>query len=121
MRILRCGSGSGCKGRCWRKQLEGVETLELPTDYSRPAVASHRGGRVGVELSEELTGKLRELSRREGVTLFMTLLGGWQVLLGRYAGQQDIAVGTDIANRNHLETEGMIGFFVNQLVLRSEL
>src|SRR5229473_4616319 len=105
----------------WRKQLEGIETLELPTDYSRPAVASHRGGRVGLELSQDLTEKLRELGRREGMTLFMTLLGGWQVLLGRYTGQQDIAVGTVIANRNRVETEELIGFFVNTLVLRSGL
>src|SRR5229473_6223736 len=105
----------------WRKQLEGIETLELPTDYSRPAVASHRGGRVGLELSQDLTEKLRELSRGEGATLFMTLLGGWQVLLGRYTGQRDIAVGTAIANRNRAETEELIGFFVNTLVLRSEV
>jgi len=105
----------------WRKQLEGVETLELPTDYSRPAVAGHRGGRVDIALDKSLTEKLRELSRREGMTLFMILLGGWQVLLGRYTGQQDIAVGTVIANRNRVETEELIGFFVNTLVLRSGL
>src|SRR5581483_8742217 len=64
---------------------------------------------------------LKQLSRAEGVTLFMTLLAAWQVLLGRYAGQQDVVVGTDVANRNRLETEGLIGFFVNQLVLRVDL
>src|SRR3984957_18362955 len=87
----------------------------------RPAVMSHAGGVVGIRLGKELTRKLKELSQREGVTLFMTLLAGYQLLLSRYSGQEDIAVGTDVANRTHAELEGLIGFFVNQLVMRTNL
>jgi len=106
----------------WKEQLRGAPAvLELPTDRARPAVQSYRGGRVGLELSEELTAGLRELSRREGVTLFMTLLAAFQILLYRYTGQTDIVVGTDVANRNRLETEPLLGFFVNQLTLRTDL
>src|SRR5215216_2979080 len=95
----------------WKKQLEGAEVLELPTDRVRPAVPSRRGGRVSFQLSEEETAGLRQVSRREGVTMFMLLMAGFQVVLSRYSGQQDITVGT----------EGLIGFFVNQLVLRTDL
>src|SRR5216684_389736 len=102
----------------WRVELKGLEVLELPTDYGRPAQASHRGGLVPFRLSEELTRGLRGVSQEQGVTLFMTLLAGFQVLLARYSGQKDIAVGTDVANRNWLESEDLPGFFVNQLVLR---
>jgi amino acid adenylation domain-containing protein len=102
----------------WRKQLVGMETLELPTDHPRPAVQSYRGGSLPFVVERELTEKLRELCRREGVTMFMALLGGFDVLMSRYSGQEDVALGTDIANRNRGEIEGLIGFFVNQLVLR---
>jgi amino acid adenylation domain-containing protein/FkbM family methyltransferase len=105
----------------WKEQLAGMETLELPTDHPRPAVMSHRGATVEMELGEELTRQIRELCRREGVTLFMVLLGAVQVLLGRYAGQQEVAVGTPIANRTRREIEPLIGFFVNTLVLRGEV
>lgn len=105
----------------WRQRLAGVPVLELPTDHPRPAAPSHRGGTVPLRLSAELTDGLRMLSRQEGATLFMTLLAGFQTLLGRYAGQDDVVVGTDVANRNRLETEELIGFFVNQLVLRTDL
>ena len=105
----------------WRRQLADVTALELPADKPRPAVASHRGARLDFRFSAELTQELKTLSRREGVTLFMTLLAGFQVALGRHAGQNDVVVGTDVANRNRLETEGLIGFFVNQLVLRMDL
>ncbi|HEX3093000.1 MAG TPA: amino acid adenylation domain-containing protein, partial [Candidatus Angelobacter sp.] len=87
----------------WKKQLAGLETLQLPTDRPRPATASHRGGAIAFQLGNELTEGLKELSRRTGVTLFMTLLGGLQVLLGRYARQDDIAVGMPVANRTHSE------------------
>jgi amino acid adenylation domain-containing protein len=107
--------------RYWRERLCGVSPLDLSADYERPAVATHRGAAVGFLLRPELTEDLKEMSRREGVTLFMTLLAGLQVLLSRYSGQRDIAVGTPIANRNRLETEALIGFFVNTLVLRSEI
>jgi amino acid adenylation domain-containing protein len=105
----------------WRKQLSGMEDLELPTDYSRPAVRTYRGARHHFVIDGELTRKLRALSQREGVTPFMALLGGFDVLLSRYSGQEEIVIGTDIANRNRAEIEELIGFFVNQLVLRVEV
>ncbi|WP_224242167.1 non-ribosomal peptide synthetase [Hyalangium gracile] len=105
----------------WRDQLKELSTLELPTDRPRPAMRSHRGAQLSVTLPASLTQALNELSRREGVTLFMTLLAGFQALLSRYSGQDDIAVGTPIANRNRTELEGLIGFFVNTLVLRTKL
>ena len=103
----------------WRTQLGGVEPLEMPTDYPRTAGGSHPGDWVHFVLPEELSEGLTRLSRDEGVTLFMVLLAVWKVLLSRYSGQEDFAVGTDVANRNRLETEGLIGFFVNTLALRS--
>jgi amino acid adenylation domain-containing protein/FkbM family methyltransferase len=105
----------------WREQLRDLNTLELPTDRARPAVQSYRGASMGFSLGQEETAALKQLSRREGATLFMVLLAAFQVLLSRYSGQSEVVVGTDIANRNHAETEELIGFFVNQLVLRTEL
>ena len=105
----------------WRRQLTDVPVLELPTDRPRPPIASHRGSKVGFALSADLTRDLKEMSQREEVTLFMMLLAGLQIVLGRCAGQDDVAIGTDVANRNRVETEGLIGFFVNQLVLRTNL
>ena len=102
----------------WRDQLQGMEDLDLPTDYPRPAAQSYRGSRRHFVVERELAERLRALSRREGVTLFMTLLGGFDVLMARYSGNEDVALGTDIANRNRTEIEGLIGFFVNQLALR---
>ncbi|HLL71284.1 MAG TPA: amino acid adenylation domain-containing protein, partial [Pyrinomonadaceae bacterium] len=106
----------------WRKQLAGSPALlELPTDRPRPPVQSHRGASVPFTLSRSLTENLQQLSRREGATLFMTLLAGFQTLLARYAETQDVAVGTPIAGRSRAELEGLIGFFVNALVLRTDL
>jgi amino acid adenylation domain-containing protein len=106
----------------WREQLAGAPAvLELATDRPRPAVPSYRGATETVELSAELTEGLRELSRKSGVTLFMTLLGGFQTLLWRYSGQKVVSVGTPVANRTRAEAEGIIGFFVNTLVVRGEL
>ncbi|MBO0783567.1 MAG: AMP-binding protein, partial [Ktedonobacteraceae bacterium] len=105
----------------WRGQLKDLPILELPIDHPRPAVQSFRGTRYHFRIDGGLSHQLQALSRAEGATLFMTLLTAFQSLLGRYSGQQDVAVGTVIANRNHLETEGLIGFFVNQLVLRIDL
>ena len=105
----------------WRSQLADVPPLELPTDHQRPVVPSHTAGFVPLRLDAALTAQVRSLSRAEGVTLFMTLLAACQVVLGRLSGQEDVAVGTDVANRTHAETEGLIGFFVNQLVLRTSL
>ena len=106
----------------WREQLAGAPAvLELPLDHARPAVQSHRGARQSFTLPNELKRGLEELSRREGVTLFMTLLGAWQTLLMRYSGQQDIVVGIPVANRQYKDTEPLIGFFVNMLALRTNL
>ncbi|MCI0656561.1 MAG: amino acid adenylation domain-containing protein [Acidobacteria bacterium] len=106
----------------WRGQLgSGPPALDLPTDRPRPEVMSHRGAQQTFELDEELTAGLKRLSREEGVTLFMTLLAAFQTLLCRYSGQEDVAVGVPIANRNRAETEPLIGFFVNTLVLRTDL
>ncbi|MBN3884992.1 MAG: non-ribosomal peptide synthetase [Nostoc sp.] len=105
----------------WKQQLANASTLALPTDRPRPAVQSFRGAVASFELSASLTDMLRSLSNREGVTLFMTLLGAFQALLYRYTGQEDICVGSPIANRNQSEIQGLIGFFVNTLVLRTYL
>ncbi len=105
----------------WKQQLADASTLALPTDRPRPAVQSFRGAIASFELSASLTDMLRSLSNREGVTLFMTLLGAFQALLCRYTGQEDICVGSPIANRNQSEIQGLIGFFVNTLVLRTHL
>ena len=104
----------------WRAQLAGAPApLELPTDRARPAQQSYRGASLPLQLSAELTAGLKQLSQREGVTLFMSVLAGWQLLLARYSGQPDVVVGSPIANRTRSEAEGLIGFFVNTLVLRT--
>ncbi len=106
----------------WKQQLSGAPAaLELPTDFPRPAMQSYRGSSQELALSAELTQGLQALSRREGVTLFKTLLAAWQVLLARYSGQEDVVVGSPIAGRNRTDVEGLIGIFVNTLVLRTEL
>ncbi len=106
----------------WQEQLGGeLPVLELPTDHQRPNVQSYRGGQVSFTVNEEVTSGLQELSRRHGATLFMTLLSAFEVLLMRYSSQEDVIVGTDIANRTRTETEALIGFFVNQLVMRTDL
>lgn len=105
----------------WRQQLDGVATLELPTDRPRPAVQTFNGAHRAFSLPDSVTQGVYELSRREGVTLFMTLLAAFQVMLHRYTSQTDISVGTPIANRNYREIEGLIGFFINTLVLRTDL
>ena len=106
----------------WRQQLAGLPPLlELPTDRPRPAVQSFRGATRPVRLPAGLTGQMEALARREGATLFMVLLAGFQALLARTSGQEDLAVGSPIAGRNRVEIEGLIGFFVNTLVLRGDL
>ncbi|MDQ1593089.1 MAG: hypothetical protein QOG71_3716, partial [Pyrinomonadaceae bacterium] len=104
----------------WREQLKDLERLELPTDGAH-ATASAAGAVVRFEVGAELTEGLRELSRREGVTLFMVLTGALQLLLSKYTGQTDVAVGTAVANRGRVEVEPLVGFFVNTLVLRTDL
>ena len=106
----------------WKQQLEGVPAiLQLPTDHPRPAVQTFRGASQSLELPKTLTDKLKVLSRQEGVTLFMVLLAAFQTFLYRYTGQDDIPVGSPIANRNHRELKRLIGCFVNTLVLRTNL
>ncbi|MET0646190.1 MAG: amino acid adenylation domain-containing protein [Pyrinomonadaceae bacterium] len=106
----------------WREQLGGrLPVLELPTDRPRPAVQSFRGARCTLRLSPQLVESLTSHGRREGVTLFMTLLAAFQTLLHRYTQQDDVLVGTAIANRNRAETEQLIGFFANTLVMRTSL
>ena len=105
----------------WRDQLGGEQLpLELPSDRSRPAEQSYRGGEVDIPLPDELAHRLRELAQRRGVTLFMLLLASFQSLLNRHSGQADIRVGVPIANRTRVETEGLVGFFVNTQVLKAE-
>jgi hypothetical protein len=106
----------------WREQLAGAPAvLSLPADHVRPAVQSFRGGRERLELPAEWLQQLQQLSQEQGATLFMTLLGAFQVLLWRLSGQRDVVVGTPIANRQRRELEGLIGFFANTLVLRTQV
>ncbi|MEH2022777.1 non-ribosomal peptide synthetase [Nostoc sp.] len=105
----------------WQQQLNGISMLHLPTDKPRLAIQSYQGATQFFELPKKLTDALEKLSQQEGVTFFMTLLAAFKTLLYRYTYQEDIAVGSPIANRNRSEIEGLIGFFVNSLVLRSNL
>jgi len=106
----------------WRKQLGGVPaTLELAADRPRPAVQTFQGARRYIQIPAALADRLRAFSRREGVTLFMTLLAAFEVLLWKRSGQEDIVVGTPIAGRNRSELEGVIGYFANTLPLRTIL
>jgi acyl carrier protein len=105
----------------WRGQLTGAAVLELPTDRPRPILAQAPSGLLHPLLRPSLTEPLRTFSRDHGATLFMTLLAGFQALLHRHTGQTDISVGTPIANRNHGDVEKLIGFFINMLVLRTDL
>ena len=106
----------------WREQLGGeLPVLKLPLAKVRTGAARHRGEVETVRVSRELTERLRELGRREGATLFMTLLAAWQVLLWRLSGETDVVVGTPVAGRGRRELEPLIGFFVNTLVLRTKL
>ncbi|MCU0287772.1 MAG: condensation domain-containing protein, partial [Acidobacteria bacterium] len=106
----------------WRELLGGdLPVLELPTDRQRPAVSTYKGGTQSFKISEALTANLLEFNRQENCSLFMTLLTAFNVLLCRYSGQEDILVGSPIANRNREELEGIIGFFANTLVYRTDL
>src|SRR5205085_6142228 len=94
----------------WRRQLANLPTLQLPLDYPRPPVERFRGDVLSLHMPAVLADGLKRVSRQHGVTLFMALLAGFQVLLARYSGQDDIVVGTPIANRARPEIEGLIGF-----------
>src|SRR5690349_18248453 len=105
----------------WRKQLDGMPTLQLPTDRPRPAVPTYRGAFHEISIPRPLNDGLRALAQREGATLFMTLFAVFTVLLQRYTGQHDVVVGSYVAGRDRAELEGLIGFFINSLVLRADL
>jgi len=106
----------------WKQQLANVPArLELPTDHPRSSVSGHKGAAIETRLSTELTKQVRTLTRRENATLFMTMLAAYQVLLCRYSGQEDICVGSPLAGRKQRHTESLIGFFINTLVLRTDL
>lgn len=106
----------------WREQLRPPRPmLAIPTDHPRPAVQTHRGQRAEAELSDTVMTSLQALSRAEGVTLFMTLLAAYGVWLHRLSGQDDLIIGTPIANRTRQEIEPLVGFFANTLALRLDL
>jgi len=106
----------------WTKQLSGAPpVLDLPADRVRPPLQTVNGTDQRMSLGRELTGSLKQLSRREDMTPFMVLLAGFDLLLSRYSGQTDIVVGTPVASRNRIETENLIGLFLNTLVLRTDL
>jgi|GEM_PF-1005086 len=107
-------------GAYWRGVFAdgGPESLNLPTDYPRPAVQSYRGARIAATVSPALAASLYKLAESGGATLFMVLMAAYQTLLAIYSGQSDIAVGTPVAGRDHADTHGIAGVFINTLVLR---
>src|SRR4029450_9564041 len=105
----------------WKNQLANAPALALPTDLAPPLPPSFAGGRHSLVLAPKIAARLKELSRQENATLFMTLLAAFQILLSRSSGQEDISVGVPAANRNHVELEELIGFFLDTLVLRTDL
>jgi amino acid adenylation domain-containing protein len=106
----------------WKRYLSGAPlVLELPSDKPRPPVQTFDGADLSLRLPAELSSALKQLSETSGVTLFMTLMAAFQVYISRYAGQEDVIVGTDVANRNLVELEELIGFFVNLLPIRIDL
>jgi amino acid adenylation domain-containing protein len=108
--------------RYWRERLAGAPAeLRLPTDRPRPAVETFKGALLKFELPETMRASLQELAQGEGATLFMVVLAAYQLLLSRWSGQQDIVVGSPVAGRTQAQTEGLIGFFINMLPLRTDL
>lgn len=105
----------------WRKHLEGIEVLSLPLDKPRPAVQSFRGAKLTADLSDEFISKLHHWSAARGLTSFMTMLGVFQVILARYSGQENVAIGCPIANRTKLDSEHLVGTLVNTLVMRADV
>lgn len=116
------GEVSRRQGEYWKRVLQGAPVLlELPTDHPRPAQQDYKGDMEELVLDQQLAMRLKELCRRQGTTLYMTLLAGWTTLLGRLSGQAEVVMGTSISNRERPEFEGLIGFFVNMLALRIDL
>lgn len=106
----------------WKKTMAGAPgLLELPADHARPPVQSHRGDNVVLKIPGELIARLKQLGQRHRVTLFMSLLAGFKILVHRYTGQTDLVIGSPLAGRDAAETEELIGFFINTLALRSNL
>uniref|UniRef100_A0A2P1CZG6 AptD n=2 Tax=unclassified Phormidium TaxID=2609805 RepID=A0A2P1CZG6_9CYAN len=106
----------------WKQQLNHAPPLlELPTDYPRPALQNYQGKRYSYSLTPELTAAIKTFSQQQGVSLFMILLATFSILLSRYSRQNDLCIGSPIANRTHSQTESLIGFFVNTLVLRNKI
>ena len=105
----------------WRERLSGFQTIELPTDFVRPAKIDYDGGLVNFSFSSELSQKLRSFAQQQGTTMHTVLLGGLNILLGKYSNQEDIVVGSPIANRHYQQTRNLIGFFVNTQVNRTRL
>ena len=113
------GEVLGKQAEYWKRALGGApEVLQLPADHARPEQQSYSGAVARVVLDEEVTAGLRGLSRKHRTTLYMTVLAGWAALLARLSGQEEVVIGTPAANRNRVEIEGLIGFFVNTLALR---
>ncbi|ONI86891.1 hypothetical protein ALI144C_09525, partial [Actinosynnema sp. ALI-1.44] len=105
----------------WTTQLAGAVPLELPTDFPRPPRQTFNGAACPVRIGADLAGRVEDIARAEGVTVFMVLLAAYQVLLARMSGQDDIAVGSPVTGRQHPDVANLIGFFVNTLVLRTDL
>jgi len=105
----------------WKEKLEGISPLELPLDYPRSLEQSTKGSSIKFQVEKEQSEGLNKLSKQEGATLFMTLLAALNILLQKYSGQEDISIGTPVANRMQQEIEGLVGFFVNTLALRNQV
>ena len=105
----------------WTEQLAGLPNLEIPTDFPRPAIRQGQGGGAETLVAPEMLSQIKDLGRTEGATPFMALLGAFQVLLARYSGQEDVAIGSPIAGRTRSEMEDLIGFFANTIIFRGDL
>ncbi|MCY9165986.1 amino acid adenylation domain-containing protein [Bacillus atrophaeus] len=104
----------------WKKKLENFQVINLPTDHLRPATISHRGAQKHFKLRKELVTALQELAKEERASLYMVMLAAFKVVLARYTGQTDISLGCSITGRDRSELQGLIGFFVNTIILRTQ-
>ncbi|MEM8844489.1 MAG: amino acid adenylation domain-containing protein, partial [Pseudomonadota bacterium] len=107
--------------RFWIDYLQGIKPLDIPTDHPRPKVQQHQGSFVEFKISKQIVSDLNQIAQQNSATMFMTLLAAFKILLFRYTGQQDIAIGTPISNRQSQQFEGLVGLFVNTLILRTKL